>query len=118
MNNARVYVPQQTMRRTPAGFVPLHDLSPAMEFGRLNILLPSGPVSLEMGPIVAIMREKLETFGDDDFIIATGDPAVISAAVIVAAARNNGRVKLLRWDRNVAMYMALQIDLHEGAKDT
>lgn len=118
MNNSpTVYVPQETMRRTGQGLTPLYDLSPARAYGKLCVLVPAGPVSLDMAYVMGVMQEKLDVFSDADHILATGDPAVISAAVMIAAARNKGRVKLLRWDKRVSLYMALQLDLHEGAKD-
>lgn len=112
-----VYIPQETMRRTSGGdMIPKNDLSPALEFGTLHILLPSGAPPLDIGPVITTMKTKLATFSDNDYIMATGDPAVIAAASIVASARNNGRIKLLRWDRNTGMYMCLQIDLTERSE--
>lgn len=114
--NARVYIPQQPMRRTANGLASMHDFTPALEFGMLNVLLPNAGPPPSMEPVIAVLKRKLADFTDDDYILATGDPAVIGAATVVAAWFNNGRVKMLRWDRSMSMYMELQIDLLERSE--
>lgn len=108
---ASVFVPQETRKRNAAGvFEPVHDLSPALAFGDLIILHSAMPGGLDPRPMLQTMREKLRDFTDDDFIVATGDPAAIAAAVMLASVANRGRVKLLRWDRATRQYLAMQLD--------
>ena len=49
-------------------------------------------------------RRKLIHFCDDDAIVAIGAPFLIGAAIAWAAAHNQGRVKVLEWDRYVDAY--------------
>ena len=108
---AKVYVPQETRRRNEQGdFEPVHDLSPALQFGDIEVLYPSMPAGVDGGAIIKVMRDKLRDFSDRDFIVATGDPAIIAAAVMVAASLNFQRVKLLKWDRRRLEYMVIQLD--------
>jgi len=49
-------------------------------------------------------RKKLAHFCDDDVIVAIGAPFLIGAAIAWAAAHNQGKVKVLEWDRYVDAY--------------
>ena len=77
----------------------VHDLSPATRWGELEFLMPSGPVALNPQPMIMELRHKLRNYTDEDLLLAVGDPAVIGAAVAVAADMNQGRVRVLRWDK-------------------
>ncbi len=108
----RVFVPQQPMKRDPATrqLAPTHNLSGALRFGELKILLPSGPVMLSTAPMVKALRERLFDYSDDDCIIGIGSPAAIAATCMVAAMMNEGRVRLLQYDRQEGEYIELAID--------
>lgn len=118
-----VYVPQESMRRvgeyqngTPR-FVPAVDLAPAAAYGRLVVLLPNGISSINGGSIMREMRRHLLDFCDDDFIVATGEPAALAAAVLLASDYNEGRVQVLRWDKEARAYVVLAFDLEERSAD-
>ena len=49
---------------------------------------------------------------DDDYLLLSGDPAVIALAGAVAARNNSGRFKMLKWDREQGKYFPLQADLN------
>ena len=105
-----VYIPQETVRRNANGdFEPVYDLSPALSYGSLEVLRSSMPVGIDED-LIGLLRGKMKEFGDDDYIVAIGDPAVIAAAIMVASRINNGRVKLLRWDRRTRQYLTTQLD--------
>lgn len=87
------------------------DLAPAAEYGQVEILMPHSQSMLAPVPTVRVLKEKLETFSDDDYILPVGDPALISTVAIVAAHKNNGRVKFLKWDKRLQRYLVIQIDL-------
>jgi hypothetical protein len=90
--------------------VPLFDLTPAAEYGQLEVLLPAGGTLISTVPMVRVMRDRLAHFGDGDYILPVGDPASIAAASAIAAEMNHGRVKLLRWDRRAKKYIVVQLD--------
>lgn len=92
---------------------PGKNLLGAADFGTVRVLLPSDrQVVFSPGPTVFDLRQQLQKFSDDDYLLPIGDPAAIAIACMVAAENNLGRVKLLKWDRQEARYYPLQIDLH------
>ncbi len=107
-----VFIPQETRRRNPmtGAFEPVHDLSPALAYGDLVLLHSPAAGGIDPKPMLEAMRRKLAAFSDDDYILATGNPAAIAAAVMIASALNRGRIKLLSWDRRTKQYLALQLD--------
>ena len=94
---------------------PKANYMPAGRYGELETLLPPGDqIVFNAQPVVWKIKEKLRHFSDDDFILASGDPAAIGIACAVAAERNEGRVKILKWDRRAMCYYDVQIDLRKG----
>lgn len=57
------------------------------------------------------LRQKLANFTDEDFIIPTGDPVLISTVSSVATHINHGRAKFLKWDKLQRKYYQIQIDV-------
>ena len=110
---SRVFVVQQPMRRTDSGgLAPTFDLTPALEYGELELLLDTGViVGIAMAPIVRVFKEKLADFSDDDYIVPTGDPSAMGVAIAIAAQHNAGRVALLRWDRKQRKYVVLRVEI-------
>jgi hypothetical protein len=109
-----VYIPQEIRKMNPRTkqFEAVHDLSPAIAFGKPKVLCsPTMSFSLDPTEMVRSMREGLRDFNDEDYLLAVGDPAAIAIASMLAAAMNNGRVKMLRWDRLVRQYLELQLDV-------
>lgn len=85
----------------------------ATSFGNPEFLLPSDrQVTFSPGPTVFELRNRLQRFCDDDYILLIGDPAAIGIACMVAGEANLGRVKLLKWDRQEQRYYPIQVDLH------
>lgn len=85
---------------------------PAQKYGKLKTLIgANSQIVLDSEPTTEIMRRKLSAYGDDDFLIAIGDPAAIGIACAVAASRNAGRFKLLKWDRQERQYYPVEVDI-------
>ena len=85
----------------------------AEKFGDLKVLLPDNrQIVLSSGPISFKLRQELKTFSDDDYLLLIGDPAIIAVAAAVAANVNNGRFKVLKWDRDDKAYYDIEIDLN------
>jgi hypothetical protein len=61
--------------------------------------------------------EKLKDFNDSDFLLAMGDPVAIAIASIVASDINNGRLKILKWDREHRAYYPVEIDIYNNRKE-
>jgi len=91
-----VYVPQEPTRYVNGEQEPMFDLTPASEYGDINILLNSGQVMLNTAPMIQKLRTEMREYSDEDYILAIGDPSALAAVVAVAAMYNNGKFKLLK----------------------
>lgn len=100
-----VYVIQETMK---------HNLLPATQFGELVFLLPpNAQITFSPGPSVERIRRNLKNFTDDDFLLLIGDPAAMAIAAAMAAQYNNGRFRLLKWDKREMKYYPILVDLNQ-----
>lgn len=103
-----VYITQEVRGR---------DLSDALEFGDLDILIPAkDQVSLSAIPTLRRMERKLVKFTSDDYLMLSGDPVCIGIACALAALANNGRFKLLKWDRLEERYYPIEVDLYHSTR--
>jgi hypothetical protein len=106
-----VFITQEKMRRNSLGeLVPEFDMTPALKFGQPKVLVPAGRALFAPVHTVRTIKEQLEGFSDDDYLLTIGDPSIIAVSAIVAAENNKGRVKLLKWDKLMRDYIAIQID--------
>lgn len=93
--------------------VPGKNILPAQAWGMLDVLIPANSqVVLDSGPTVDMIHRKLRDFSDKDYLIAIGDPAAIGIACAVAAAKNDGRFKLLKWDRQEGRYYPVSVNVN------
>lgn len=103
-----VYITQEVRGR---------DLSDALEFGDLDILIPAKEqVALSAIPTLRRMERKLVKFTSDDYLMLSGDPVCIGIACALAALANNGRFKVLKWDRLEEKYYPIEVDLYHSAR--
>lgn len=86
------------------------NLTPAGEYGDIEILMPQSQSMLAPVPTVRALKEKLRTFSDEDYILPVGDPVLISTVAMVAGEMNHGRVKFLKWDKGLRRYFPIQVD--------
>lgn len=109
----RVYITQNPMRRNGHGeLTHMYDLTPAREFGNLEVLLPSGPVLISPESAILTLREKLGGFTGSDHLLCLGDPVAIAAASAIVASINCGVIPLLVWDRKILKYLSIKVDTH------
>ena len=77
----------------------------ASQFGTLKVLLPeNAQIILSSGPITFKLR---------NYLLLTGDPAIISVATSIASDINNGKYNLLKWDKQERRYYPVEIDIHK-----
>lgn len=98
-----VYVVQEVQGR---------NVTPARNFGDLTVLLPDGDVVLSPGPTTRKLQRALKAFSDTDYLLLMGDPVAIGMACAVASDINQGRFKLLKWDRQCHVYYPVDVDLN------
>lgn len=103
----KVFIVQEVMRRDPVSkdLRRAYDLTPAAVYGELTVLITAEKLPLTPAPIVRELRRKLEGFCDQDYLLAVGDPVAIAIAAAVAAEFNNGKVPMLKWDREARRYI-------------
>ena len=84
----------------------------AEKFGDLKIMLPDRKqMILASGPLTFELQKHLKDFNDNDYLLLIGDPAIIGLCCAIASDFNNGKFKVLKWDRNDKRYYDLEIDL-------
>ena len=84
----------------------------AEKFGELKVCLPDNKqIVLSSGPLAFRLQQTLKDFNDNDYLLLIGDPAIIAICGALAAKVNNGKFKVLKWDRNEKKYYDLEIDL-------
>ena len=92
--------------------VPGRNVIPARQYGELCLLLPEGDVVLSPGPTTRRLQRALKDFGDQDYLLLMGDPVAIGLACAVASDINQGRFKLLKWDRQQHVYYPVEVVLN------
>jgi len=113
MISPRVFVIQQPAKLDRnREWKPIFDIRPARKFGEfVFVLLRPGNVRLETLPVViAHMQNILHDFGDEDFILPTGEPLAIATASMIAGQANEGRIKFLKWDKFTREYQIVAIN--------
>ena len=84
----------------------------AEKFGDLKVVLPDNrQIVLSAGPVSFKIQQELKDFNDNDYLLLMGDPAIIAVAGAIAAKNNNGKFKVLKWDRDEKKYYDIEIDL-------
>ena len=86
----------------------------AAEYGTFKFLLPElSQIIFSPGPLVFKLRKGLQNYRQKDFLLLTGDPAIIIVAGSIVSDMTNGKYQLLKWDRQERKYYPIQINLHE-----
>jgi len=86
----------------------------ASQFGNLKVLLPeNSQIILSSGPIVFKLRQLLKNYTSKDYLLLTGDPAIIGVACSIVSDITTGKYKLLKWDKQERRYYPIEIDLYQ-----
>jgi hypothetical protein len=54
----------------------------------------------------------LKDFTPKDYLLLTGDPAIIGVACSIVSDMTNGKYNLLKWDKQERRYYPIEIDLY------
>jgi len=112
---ANVYIIQE-LPGTRSG-KPKFNIMGASKFGELKTLLPEfSQIILSPGPIVFKLRQLLKDYTSEDYLLLTGDPAIIGVACSIVADITGGKYKFLKWDRQEQLYYPIEINLFEKGK--
>ena len=86
----------------------------ASEYGSLKFLLPElSQIIFSPGPLIFKLRKVLRNFTSEDYLLLTGDPAIIGVACSIVSDITNGKYKLLKWDKQERKYYPIAINLYE-----
>ena len=111
----KVYVLQE-LPGTKAG-TPKINIMSASKFGEFKFLLPEfSQIIFSPGPLIFKLRSLLKNYTTKDYLLLTGDPAIIGVACSIVADITNGKFNLLKWDKQDRIYYPIQINLHEKGK--
>jgi len=86
----------------------------AAEYGVFKFLLPElSQIIFSPGPLIFKLRKGLKDFSEKDYLLLTGDPAIIGVACSIVSDITNGKFKLLKWDKQERKYYPIEINLYE-----
>ena len=86
----------------------------AAEYGTFKFLLPElSQIIFSPGPLIFKLRKSLKDFTREDYLLLTGDPAIIGVACSIVSDMTNGRYNLLKWDKQERQYYPIEINLYE-----
>ena len=114
-NENIVYVLQE-LPGTKAG-TPKINIMSASKYGKFKFLLPEfSQIIFSPGPLIYKLRQGLKNFTTEDYLLLTGDPAIIVVAGSILNEITNGKYSLLKWDKQDRIYYPIKINLHEKGK--
>ena len=86
----------------------------ASDYGYLVICLPeNSQMIFSSGPFVHKMRKNLRDFKSNDYVLCSGDPAIIGLSTAIISDVTSCKFNLLKWDRQETRYYPLSFDLYE-----
>ena len=89
----------------------------ASEYGEFKFLLPElSQIIFSPGPLIYKLRSLLKNFTTKDYLLLTGDPAIIGVACSIVSDMTNGKYNLLKWDKQERKYYPIEINLYERGK--
>ena len=115
MSESRVFVIQE-IAGTKAGNPKINIMGASVysSSGKFNFLLPEfSQIIFSPGPLVYKLRQGLKNFTSSDYLLLTGDPAIIGVACSIVSDITNGKYNLLKWDKQERKYYPIEINLYE-----
>ena len=112
MSERIVYVIQH-IAGSQAG-TPKINIMGAQKYGNFKFLLPEfSQMIFSPGPLIYKLRQGLKNFTQEDYLLLTGDPAIIGVACSIVSDITNGKYNLLKWDKQERKYYPIAINLYE-----
>ena len=93
---------------------PKFNIMGASQCGKLEFLLPElSQIIFSPGPLIFKLRKLLKDYKPTDYVLLTGDPAIIGVACSIISELTNGKFNLLKWDKQEKRYYPIEINLYE-----
>ena len=115
MSESRVFVIQE-IAGTQAGNPKIYIMGASVysSSGKFHFLLPEfSQIIFSPGPLIYKLRQGLKNFTKKDYLLLTGDPAIIGVACSIVSDITGGKYNLLKWDKQERKYYAIEINLYE-----
>ena len=81
---------------------------------KFNFLLPEfSQMIFSPGPLIYKLRKGLRNYTSKDYLLLTGDPAIIGVACSIVSDITNGKYNVLKWDKQERKYYPIEINLYE-----
>ena len=91
-----------------------YNIMGAQKYGEITVMLPArAQMIFSPGPLIFQIREKLKSFSSEDYLLLSGDPAIIGVTCSIVSDMNNGKYKLLKWDRQEKTYYPIEINIFQ-----
>jgi len=85
----------------------------ATQFGNLKVCLPeNSQIILSPTYVITTLRSKLKDYNSNDYLLLTGDPAIIGVACSIVSDITNGEFNLLNCDKQERRYYPVEIKLY------
>ena len=115
MSERKVYVIQE-IPGSKAG-TPKINIMGASSYSTTNdfiFLLPEfSQMIFSPGPLIFKLRKGLRNYTSEDYLLLTGDPAIIGVACSIVSDITNGKYNVLKWDKQERKYYPIEINLYE-----
>tara|TARA_R100001082_G_scaffold102526_1_gene72682 strand:+ start:2800 stop:3216 length:417 start_codon:yes stop_codon:yes gene_type:complete len=93
---------------------PKYNVLGAQKYGEIITMLPEfSQLILSPGPLIIKLRTLLKNYTSQDFLLLSGDPAIIGVVCSIVCEMTNGKYKLLKWDRQEKTYYPIEINIHQ-----
>lgn len=108
---SKVYLIQQIPGTTKGE--PKYNILGAQKYGEIVTLLPEfSQMILSPGPLIQKLRTLLKDITSEDYLLLSGDPAIIAVTGAVVSDLTSGNFKLLKWDRQEKTYYPIEVNIH------
>ena len=86
----------------------------ASQYGQFKFLLPEfSQMIFSPGPLIYKLRQGLKEYKTRDYLLLTGDPAIIGVACSIVSDITHGKYNVLKWDKQERKYYPIEINLYE-----
>jgi hypothetical protein len=84
----------------------------ATEYGQLNFILSEDEnIMYEPESVISEIKNSLQNFSDDDYLLLIGDPVAIGVATHFALLSNKNNAKILKWDNREYKYYSIKLEV-------
>tara|TARA_R100001594_G_scaffold16149_1_gene33514 strand:+ start:1629 stop:2030 length:402 start_codon:yes stop_codon:yes gene_type:complete len=91
---------------------PKYNILGAQKYGEIVTLLPEfSQIILSPGPLIQKLRSLLRNVTSEDYLLLSGDPAIIGITCSVVADLTSGKFKVLKWDRQEKTYYPIEVNI-------